>query len=246
MYTTLLTIGLACVICAIVGGGLKAAEIEFPILQSTRRQIILACFGLLLSAIAIAHDPPDLLKAKATANYGAEKSTTDPATAKRVVKISGVVLDQDNNAVSDADCFVIGQDQHSVTDRFGSFELQVTGVNDDRPVTVRVSKSGYQAQMQNVRVPSYGLVVGLTRSDDRKSAAKVDEVHDTAPLPASGRAAKPTSGVSRKTLVLQAPNAMKGPNQSGSAAINKDCPEVTVMDYSKFPPESKIERLCSP
>jgi len=39
---------------------------------------------------------------------------------------------------------------------------------------------------------------------------------------------------------------MKGPDasQSVSPALNIDCPEITVMDMSKFPPESRIERRC--
>jgi hypothetical protein len=48
MSTTLLSIGLACMIAAIVGGGLKAFQMKIPTLQSLRRQGILAAFGFLL------------------------------------------------------------------------------------------------------------------------------------------------------------------------------------------------------
>lgn len=51
MNTTLLCAGLACVMGAIVGGGLKAFGIEFPVLQSGRRQALLAAFGVILLAI---------------------------------------------------------------------------------------------------------------------------------------------------------------------------------------------------
>jgi hypothetical protein len=45
---TLAKIGIVCIIAAIVGGGLKAANIEFGPLESTGRQILLASFGLVL------------------------------------------------------------------------------------------------------------------------------------------------------------------------------------------------------
>ena len=48
MGTTLLTTGLACILAAIVGGGLKAFGIEISILKSGKRQALLAIFGLIL------------------------------------------------------------------------------------------------------------------------------------------------------------------------------------------------------
>jgi len=47
---TLLTAGLACIIAAIIGGGLKAFGVEFPALRSGRRQALLAGFGIVLIA----------------------------------------------------------------------------------------------------------------------------------------------------------------------------------------------------
>lgn len=46
MSTTLLTFGVACIVAAIVGGGLKAFQIEIPALRSLTRQVMLATFGL--------------------------------------------------------------------------------------------------------------------------------------------------------------------------------------------------------
>ena len=40
MVNTLLTIGLACIIAAIVGGSLKVVGIEIPALTSLRRQCV--------------------------------------------------------------------------------------------------------------------------------------------------------------------------------------------------------------
>ncbi len=45
MQNTLLTAGIACIVGAIVGGGLKAFGIELPLLSSISRQLILAFVG---------------------------------------------------------------------------------------------------------------------------------------------------------------------------------------------------------
>jgi len=44
----LITAGIACLIAAIVGGGLKAFAIEIPLLASVRRQLLLGLLGALL------------------------------------------------------------------------------------------------------------------------------------------------------------------------------------------------------
>lgn len=53
MSGTLLSVGIACIIGAIVGGGLKAFGIEIPALSSVRRQILLGGVGVLLVLVAI-------------------------------------------------------------------------------------------------------------------------------------------------------------------------------------------------
>jgi hypothetical protein len=56
MSETLITIGVACVIAAIVGGGLEAAGIKFPVLNSVARQLLAAAFGLLLCLFGFYYD----------------------------------------------------------------------------------------------------------------------------------------------------------------------------------------------
>ena len=51
MDDSLIKIGVACVIGAVVGGGFKAFGIEIPLLSSVRRQLLLAGVGVLLAAI---------------------------------------------------------------------------------------------------------------------------------------------------------------------------------------------------
>lgn len=53
MDTTLVGAGLACIIAAIIGGGLKAFGIEFPALRSVRRQGLLGVTGLVLAISGI-------------------------------------------------------------------------------------------------------------------------------------------------------------------------------------------------
>jgi hypothetical protein len=48
MHPAILYLGLSCIISAIVGGGLKAFQIEIPVLASSRRQRLLAAFGCIL------------------------------------------------------------------------------------------------------------------------------------------------------------------------------------------------------
>lgn len=53
MENTLLGVGIACVIAAIVGGGLKAFGLELPIVNSVKRQTLLGLFGLALTVAAV-------------------------------------------------------------------------------------------------------------------------------------------------------------------------------------------------
>lgn len=54
MNTTLLLVGIACVVAAVVGGGLKLAGAEFPLLTSVPRQVLLAVVGLAVLLISFA------------------------------------------------------------------------------------------------------------------------------------------------------------------------------------------------
>lgn len=58
METVLLSTGLACLIAAIVGGGLKAFGIEIPLLQSLTRQLLLGGLGVLLVVLSFATPSP--------------------------------------------------------------------------------------------------------------------------------------------------------------------------------------------
>lgn len=53
MEATVLLLGLACIIAAVVGGGLKLAKVEIPLVSSTVRQAILALVGVLLVVVSL-------------------------------------------------------------------------------------------------------------------------------------------------------------------------------------------------
>jgi hypothetical protein len=53
MQTTFLTVGIACLIAAIAGGGLKAFGLEIPVLNSVPRQLVLGVLGAAFVAVSI-------------------------------------------------------------------------------------------------------------------------------------------------------------------------------------------------
>jgi hypothetical protein len=54
MNESLLTVGLACLIAAVTGGGLKAFGIELPLIASFKRQLLIGLIGIGLIVGAIA------------------------------------------------------------------------------------------------------------------------------------------------------------------------------------------------
>jgi hypothetical protein len=79
--TTVLVCGLTCVVAAIVGGGVKAAGWQFPIVNSVRRQMILGIFGLILIGISVFGRPhPDL-----TPGAGSDSTKESPPAPKSSV-----------------------------------------------------------------------------------------------------------------------------------------------------------------
>lgn len=56
METPFITAGIACLVAAIIGGGLKAFGIEIPVLESGRRQVALGALGAVLLAVGLSGD----------------------------------------------------------------------------------------------------------------------------------------------------------------------------------------------
>jgi hypothetical protein len=54
MQNNLLVAGIACIMAALIGGGLRAFTIEIPLLSSVRRQIMLGLFGAFLMTLSLA------------------------------------------------------------------------------------------------------------------------------------------------------------------------------------------------
>jgi hypothetical protein len=53
METTFLTVGIACLIAAVAGGGLRAFGLEIPVLNSVPRQLLLGILGVAFVAFSI-------------------------------------------------------------------------------------------------------------------------------------------------------------------------------------------------
>ena len=78
MVIALVLAGVACIIAAIVGGGVKLRDVEFPTVQSVWRQLMLGGFGALLAfagAVVGSEDPP----VAAAAEINAEAPAADAA-----------------------------------------------------------------------------------------------------------------------------------------------------------------------
>jgi len=63
MQTTFLTVGIACLIAAIAGGGLRAFGLEIPVLNSVPRQLVLGVLGaafVVFSIWLIPVPPPEI------------------------------------------------------------------------------------------------------------------------------------------------------------------------------------------
>lgn len=78
MDSTLLLLGIACIIAAIVGGGLKAVGFEFPALSSIGRQIGLAALGVILVLVSRSY-APNVPKAQPISPPAEAATTPKPA-----------------------------------------------------------------------------------------------------------------------------------------------------------------------
>jgi hypothetical protein len=172
-------------------------------------------------------------------------------TETKDLAISGLVTDTDNNALKDADIVVLRANHHTDnparTDGHGMFLVNITS-SQDSEVALRVEKAGFKTLTQPVKVPSYGLLLALQAAGAPPATPPVTPRNPNVRNPPTGSRNKPVEAMvaaEPKHTVLQTPNAMKGPD-ARREPTDERCPEVTVMDFSRYPPESKIERRCLP
>ena len=90
MSATLLTAGIACLIAAIVGGGLKAFGIEIPPLQSRIRQAALAGVGMLLLFFSLMPTFPPA--ATPSPNSPAQTATVTQPVATKQPELSAAAM----------------------------------------------------------------------------------------------------------------------------------------------------------
>lgn len=59
MFETLVLVGVACIIGAVVGGGLEMVNVKLPLIASRTRQVLLGLLGIVIIVLAVLTRPPD-------------------------------------------------------------------------------------------------------------------------------------------------------------------------------------------
>lgn len=147
MHQTILVAGIACLIAAIVGGGLKAFQIEIPVVNSPVRQTILGSVGLAMIGVGL-FQPFTLREGAGSASEEASppsvdgdperaiavQCTAEPSTvsAGGQVRIRVRVVSSQNTPISNARVRV-----RSEWGRFSGGEpTSVTGLTDENGVYI--------------------------------------------------------------------------------------------------------------
>ena len=99
MAIALVLAGVACIIAAIVGGGVKLRDVEFPTVKSLWRQLMLGGFGVLLAlagAVVASEDPPVAAAEEINAEAPVANAANESAPAAEAVDPNAA----DSNAVA--------------------------------------------------------------------------------------------------------------------------------------------------
>ena len=95
MNETLLYVGIACVICAVVGGGFTGLGMKFPVLSSGSRQLVLAAIGVLVIAAAfIVKNPPATTTTTTPTLVPTTKGPPPPTTTAMSPTLAAAWLDE--------------------------------------------------------------------------------------------------------------------------------------------------------
>jgi hypothetical protein len=99
MNTTLILIGIGCIIGAIIGGGVKLVQIELSPVTSLWRQMLLGCFGIVLVISGViagktgpAAAPPPTVQPANASDYIIPDSQNRRLTAGDLAKLSAAQL----------------------------------------------------------------------------------------------------------------------------------------------------------
>ncbi|SKC49249.1 hypothetical protein [Paraburkholderia hospita] len=95
-----------------------------------------------------------------------------------------------------------------------------------------------------------------SEANDEKRRSQIElQASDSAPqgpstteVAAASRPDLRTVPDSVASTAIEVPGTINGADVIGSTSpkLNKNCPEVTIFDYSKYPPDTRIERVCAP
>lgn len=209
MNTTFVTAGLACVIAAIVGGGLNAFSIEIPLLSSMKRQVLLGILGAaLLAAGFFVPAPAD------------ESKAVEPPRSS--FRIAGRVLDSSDRPIPGASVVVGGQMLGS-TDQLGNFSIPV----DQEDVSVSISGPSHRSAQFNVHAPQSGLVFHLDALPNKE--AKTVPVNDRKP------SIPETSSTNPKKTETESKSEDAKPIQPDPAPEHKDVPTTPEVKTNAAP-----------
>jgi len=84
MNNPLLYAGLACLIAAVIGGGLKLFGIEIPVLQSLKRQVLLGALGIALILFSYSVRPTNEPTVQSSQPEPSSKTPADSAQHPKV------------------------------------------------------------------------------------------------------------------------------------------------------------------
>jgi hypothetical protein len=244
MSETLVATGLACIIAAIVGGGLKAAGNEFPPIASLQRQLLLAALGLVLVPLGLIAPweakpsrGPDGSVSPTPSVTPRATETAAPAGRPIPVELHGPAGPLQRGF------FTPGGKVISTSEAAGAGELSVHWRDDGREVEVPARVVDTQAQLVLIELDvgtgprvafSVGRAVTLRRGDEIEAFLSPSEQSRGRVLEVGASRAIQGVGTLHDLLVT---SRLGGQGDSGAPILDEEGALVAVF-YGQSPREA--------
>lgn len=137
------------------------------------------------------------------AKRGEQSSGMPLATTE--FKIVGLITDQQENGIADANVSIVGNGSFVRSDSAGSFTLPVA-LGDERDVIVRITKNGFRPKTQPVTLPTKNLIVVLDAAQAVDPLLGAHDAPPSAPAPRSIEQSPTTSpalAINRGAISIQ-------------------------------------------
>jgi hypothetical protein len=139
MDKTAIGVGIACMIAAIVGGGVKLLGTEIPAICSTKRQVMLFVFGFLLAAVGNDTSGSSVTQPEVEAAAPvAAQGVTGAAIGGRVLSVDSTPVEQANVHVVNASN---GEHWRTTTTARGRYFIEYLSIGG--PYQIEVRAVGY-------------------------------------------------------------------------------------------------------